>query len=120
MNDFQKYLSSLNVNAWTELTHKQVCRACALWIAENRHDFENAIWQIEPQEALADAVMASFDCLGRVDVEGVKVANADIATLIKQAVIEQAQISAESWLKMRRGWLFELGARKLNPMENLI
>jgi L-ribulose-5-phosphate 3-epimerase UlaE len=117
MNQFQDYLSRTSADDWRDLTHRDICQLCALWIAENRYDFEDCIWRLEPNNAMATQTIEMFGALKRCDNAHAAALRLSIADSIKDAVIEQAKQSAESWLRMRRSWLRELTRNSANARE---
>lgn len=109
MNAFRTHLSRTGASEWNDLTHADVCQLCALWIETSPHDFEDAIWQSDPRAAMAAVAIEMFSAQKRCEGKLVTVAKLAIADMIKDAVIEQVKISAESWLRMRKAWLAEMG-----------
>lgn len=102
MSDFRVYLARTGVNHWT---HEQGCRLAVLWLTEHGHDFDDALWAMEPDNALAAQTKTLFEAMHEGEIGNALRARQHIADLVQTAVLAQTQASAEAWLRMRTAWL---------------
>lgn len=96
MSAFETRLRRTGRRTWAELTHKEICQLCALWLAENQTcEFPEAVYREIETGTLTSHLIDVFNALGRAERDSVMLSRVAIAGLIQQSATTAVQQEAE-------------------------